>query len=113
MTGALRSVSLRALRVTAITVAWLPAVAAAQESWNPDEVLRKEGYGKPPAVVERIITAPRTDISFSTASPDRKWFVRTAMTDRGDIRDYGKPHIYLGGVAVDTSILADGFEVRH
>jgi dipeptidyl aminopeptidase/acylaminoacyl peptidase len=102
MTGALRSVSLRALRVTAISLTWLPAIAVAQESWNPDEVLRKEGYVKPPAVVERIITAQRTDISFSTASPDRKWFVRTAMTDRGDIRDYGKPHIYLGGVAVDT-----------
>ncbi|HEX6941348.1 MAG TPA: hypothetical protein VF128_00395, partial [Gemmatimonadaceae bacterium] len=102
MTGARRSVSLRALRVTAITLAWLPAIASAQESWNPDEVLKKEGWVKPPAVVERIITAPRTDISFSMPSPDRKWFVRTAMTDRGDIRDYGKPHIYLGGVAVDT-----------
>jgi dipeptidyl aminopeptidase/acylaminoacyl peptidase len=24
------------------------------------------------------------------------------MTDRGDVRDYGKTHIYLGGLAVDT-----------
>lgn len=102
MTGALRSVSLRALRVSAITLSWFPAIAAAQESWNPDEVLRKEGWVKPPAVVERIITAPRTDISFSLQSPDRKWFVRTAMPDRGDIRDYGKPHIYLAGLAVDV-----------
>ena len=102
MTVALRSVSLRALRVTAFTLAWLPAIASAQESWNPDEVLRKEGWVKPPAVVERIITAPRTDISFSLQSPDRKWFVRTAMPDRGDIRDYGKPHIYLAGLAVDV-----------
>jgi dipeptidyl aminopeptidase/acylaminoacyl peptidase len=81
---------------------WLPVVAAAQETWNPDEILRKEGWVRPPAVVERIITAPRTDISFSLQSPDRKWFVRTAMPDRGDIRDYGKAHVYLGGVAVDT-----------
>ena len=85
------------------------AVAGAQNSttngqgaWNPDEVLRKEGWVKPPAVVERIITAPRPDISFSTPSPDRKWFVRTAMADRGDIKDYGKPHIYLAGLAVDV-----------
>jgi len=83
------------------TFAFLPAVTAAQ-GWNPDEVMKKEGYVKPPAVVERIITATRTDISFSTPSPDRKWFVRTAMPDRGDIKDYGKAHIYLGGLAVDT-----------
>lgn len=92
----------RALRVTVISLAWLPAIAVAQESWNPEEVLRKEGWVRPPAVVERIITAPRPDISFSLQSPDRKWFVRTATPDRGDIRDYGKPHIYLGGLAIDV-----------
>jgi hypothetical protein len=73
-----------------------------QGPWNPDEVLRKEGWVKPPAVVERIIMATRPDISYTTPSPDRKWFVRTAMADRGDIKDYGKPHIYLAGLAVDT-----------
>ncbi|HEY5547277.1 MAG TPA: prolyl oligopeptidase family serine peptidase [Gemmatimonadaceae bacterium] len=81
---------------------WLPAVVAAQDSWNPEEVLKKEGYVRPPAVVERIITAARPDISYSLPSPDRKWFVRTAMPDRGEIRDFGKPHIYLGGLAVDV-----------
>ena len=76
--------------------------ANGQQPWNPDEVLRKEGWVKPPAVVERIIMTPRPDISFSLQSPDRKWFVRTSMPDRGDIRDYGKPHVYLAGLAVDT-----------
>lgn len=90
------------LRFVAATLASLPALATAQESWNPEEILRKEGWVRPPAVVERIITAPRTDISFSLQSPDQKWFVRTGMPDRGDIRDYGKPHVYLGGLAVDT-----------
>lgn len=93
----------------ALTAICYAAVAGAQNSapnaqsaWNPDEVLKKEGWVKPPAVVERIITANRTDISYSMPSPDRKWFVRTAMPDRGDIRDYGKPHIYLAGLAVDV-----------
>src|SRR5215203_75493 len=45
--------------------------------WNPQQVLRTETYVKPPADVERIIMAPRVDISFTTPSPDRKWFVRT------------------------------------
>ena len=92
----------RRLRLVATALASLPAFASAQDSWNPEEVLKKEGWVRPPAVVERIITAPRTDISYASPSPDRKWFVRTAMTDRGDVRDYGKAHIYLAGLAVDT-----------
>jgi dipeptidyl aminopeptidase/acylaminoacyl peptidase len=90
------------MHILLASLAWFPAAALAQGGWNPDEILKKEGYVKPPAVVERIITTPRTDISFSTPSPDRKWFVRTAMPDRGDIKDYGKPHVYLGGLAVDV-----------
>ena len=100
-TGALHFASRRLFAATVFLTA-VSISASAQESWNPDEVLRKEGYVRPPAVVERIITAPRVDISFTTPRPDRKWFVRTAMPDRGDIRDYGKTHIYLGGLAVDT-----------
>ncbi|HSA56676.1 MAG TPA: prolyl oligopeptidase family serine peptidase [Gemmatimonadaceae bacterium] len=75
----------------------------AQEGWNPEEVLRAEKYVRPPAVVERIITAPRTDISFDTPSPDRQWFLRAQMPDRGTIADYGKPHLYLAGVAIDPN----------
>jgi dipeptidyl aminopeptidase/acylaminoacyl peptidase len=101
-TGALRTAFRRPILFATLLLTGITASAPAQESWNPDEILKKEGYVRPPAVVERIITAPRVDISFSTPSPDRKWFVRTAMRDRGDIRDYGKSHIYLGGLAVDV-----------
>ena len=73
-----------------------------QQGWNPQQVLRTETYVKPPADVERIIMAPRVDISFTTPSPDRKWFLRSPGFDRGDIEEYGKPHTYLGGVQVDT-----------
>jgi dipeptidyl aminopeptidase/acylaminoacyl peptidase len=45
---------------------------------------------------------PRVDISFTTPSPDRRWFLRAPGMDRGDIEEYGKPHIYLGGVQIDT-----------
>jgi hypothetical protein len=76
--------------------------AATTSGWNPQQVLRTETYVKPPADVERIIMAPRVDISFTTPSPDRKWFLRAPGMDRGDIEDYGKPHIILGGVQIDT-----------
>ncbi len=76
--------------------------AATPQGWNPDAILKAETYVRPPAVVERIITAPRTDISFTNPSPDRKWFLRSVGPDRGDVKYYGKGHIYLAGLQVDT-----------
>jgi dipeptidyl aminopeptidase/acylaminoacyl peptidase len=75
---------------------------ASQNGWDPEQILRTETWVRPPAVVERIITAPRTDIAFDTPSPDRQWFLRANAADRGRIADYGKSHIYLAGVAIDT-----------
>ena len=71
-------------------------------SWDPQKILRTETFVKPPAEVERMIMAPRVDISFTSPSPDRSWFLRTIGDDRGDIMAYGKPHIYLAGLQVDT-----------
>lgn len=95
----------------AFTLLASPALAGAQSTnasqppssgWNPQEVLRAETFVRPPANVERMIMAPRTDISFTSPSPDGAWFLRTSGADRGDIMAYGKPHIYLAGVVVDT-----------
>jgi dipeptidyl aminopeptidase/acylaminoacyl peptidase len=70
--------------------------------WDPQQILRTETYVKPPAVIERIIMAPRVDISFTTPSPDRKWFLRTPGFDRGDIDKFGAAHVNLGGLQIDT-----------
>src|SRR5438309_4313988 len=107
--------SIRTLRVPAqIVLAALmvaPALGAqnnagsatvTQQGWNPQQVLRTESYVKPPAVIERIIMAPRVDISFTNPSPDRRWFIRTPGADRGDIQEYGKSHVNLGGLQIDT-----------
>ena len=75
------------------------AGAAAEKGWDPQQILRTERFVKPPANVERMIMTPRIDISFTDPSPDRNWFLRATGTDRGDIDAYGKPHIYLGGLA--------------
>ncbi len=75
---------------------------ASSNGWNPQEALRAERFIKPPANIERMIMTPRVDISFTNPSPDRTWFMRATGTDRGDINAYGKSHIWLGGVQVDT-----------
>ncbi len=66
------------------------------------DLLSTETYVRPPAVVERIIMAPRTDITFSQPSPDRTRFLKTTGLDRGDVAQFGKPHVYLGGVQIET-----------
>lgn len=102
--------SLRAVarRLAALTFALASAAASlsAQVSpdangWDPQEVLRAERFVMPPKVIERIITTPRTDISFDEPNADRSWFLRMTGRDRGAVAAYGKPHIYLAGVQVD------------
>lgn len=98
----LTAVALGAVPLQAQSAATAGATST-QEGWNPEEILKAEKFVRPPAVVERIITAPRADISFNVPSPDRQWFLRAQMPDRGTIQDYGKPHIYLAGVAIDPN----------
>jgi dipeptidyl aminopeptidase/acylaminoacyl peptidase len=71
-------------------------------SWDPQQILRTEAFVKPPANIERMIMTPRVDISFSNQSPDGRWFLRPSGADRGDIRAYGAPHLWLGGLQIDT-----------
>jgi hypothetical protein len=79
-----------------------PAAPTTSSTWDPQQILRTETYVKPPAVIERIIMAPRVDISFTNPSPDRRWFLRTPGIDRGDIDKFGAAHVNLGGLQIDT-----------
>lgn len=76
--------------------------APAVEGWDPQQILRTERFVKPPVNIERMIMAPRVDISFPNQSPDGRRFLRTTGADRGDIRAYGAPHIWLGGLQIDA-----------
>ena len=69
--------------------------------WDPQEILKVERYVRPPAAIERIVLASRTDISFDAPNADRSWFLRTTGKERGSVAAYGKPHIYLGGLVID------------
>ncbi|MGH7653973.1 MAG: TolB family protein, partial [Gemmatimonadaceae bacterium] len=79
----------------------LPAAAQTVVGQSDHDLLTTETYVRPPAVVDRIIMAPRTDISFAMPSPDRKWFLKSPGLDRGDVAQFGKPHVYFGGLQVD------------
>jgi dipeptidyl aminopeptidase/acylaminoacyl peptidase len=104
MTGsALLTRPVRRVFAAVAAAALFAAPAAAQNNAQSDhDLLSTETYVRPPAVVDRIIMAPRTDITFSMPSPDRKWFLKSPGLDRGDVAQFGKPHLYLGGVQVDA-----------
>ena len=71
-------------------------------AWSPREVLAKETYVKPPAAIERLVTAPRhNNVSLANQSPDRRWFVKLQTEGLPSVQAFGKPHIYLGGLQVD------------
>ena len=80
----------------------LPLAAQTVVGQSDHDLLTTETYVRPPAVVDRIIMSPRTDISFTMPSPDRKWFLKSPGLDRGDVAQFGKPHIYFGGLQVDA-----------
>ncbi len=73
----------------------------AQQGWNPKEALASEQYVKPPAVVERIVTAPRNNIALTSPSPDKKYFLKVESEGLPTIDAFGKPHYRLGGVEID------------
>jgi dipeptidyl aminopeptidase/acylaminoacyl peptidase len=85
----------------AITVTSLSAQTVTQQGWNPKEILAKETYVKPPEIVERIVTAPRNNVSFSNPSPDKHYFLKAESEGLPSIEAFGKPHYRLGGVEID------------
>ena len=86
-----------------VLVAALPlrAQTVVQQGWNPKEVLAKETYVKPPEIVERIVSAPRNNVTFTNPSPDRRYFLKTETDGLPSIDVFGKPHYRLGGVEID------------
>ncbi len=73
-----------------------------QQDWSPRDVLAKETYVKPPAQIERLVTAPRqNNVSLSNQSPDRKYFLKLQSEGLPSVQSFGKPHFYFAGLQVD------------
>ncbi len=95
-------VTSRLLRQALLLVALVPATARTQAA-DPWTTLRAESFVRPAAHIERLVTAPRTDISFSNLSPSRRHALRLTGPGRGSIAAYGRAHLWLGGLQVDTA----------
>ena len=68
------------------------------------EVLAKESYVKPPDVITKLVTAPRhLHVSLTTPSPDRRHFLKEQTEGLPSVNNFGKPHLYFGGLQVDPA----------
>ncbi len=94
------------LPVAALFVAF-PAAAAQQQKGAAadvtyDSVLTEEHYVRPPAEIERLVTAPRQkNISLTNQSPDLRYFASLESEGLPSIDLLGKPHYNLAGLQVD------------
>ena len=67
-------------------------------------ILASETYVRPPAVIERLVTAPRDNnvtLASETQSPNHRWFFKLVSGGMPSVHTFGKPHYYLGELQVD------------
>ncbi len=67
-----------------------------------DEVLKTEGYVTPPKELADAVLAPRyLNVSLTSASPDKKWFLDEIGDGPVLMKTFSKPFHELGGVFID------------
>ena len=105
-----RRISARAFVIPAVLTVAFASLARAQqnsadngkEELPAKQRLAAETYVRPPAAIERLVTAPRqNNVSLSNQSPNRKWFLKLQSEGLPSIQAFGKPHYYFAGLQVD------------
>jgi hypothetical protein len=105
-TRLLRSSNRRSLFAATFLVVVAPAATLAAQDvaqqGSAKEILAKESYVRPPASIERILTAPSyQNVTLANQSPDRKHFLKLQSEGMPTVQSFGKPHYYLAGLPVD------------
>jgi len=95
-----------ASRVLAVAVAVLGAAPLpAQDrvaNGSYDQILTSERYVRPPAEVERLVTAPRhLNVTLSNQSPSRRHFLKVQSDGMPTVNQFGKPWYNLAGLQID------------
>ena len=79
----------------------------AQDRAKPDStdamsILTRETYVRPPAQIERLVTAPRhLNVALTNQSPTRRHFIKTQSDGMPTIQLFGKPWYNLAGFQID------------
>jgi len=88
--------------VTPLAAQQNSAAANGNDILAPHERLAKETYVRPPAEIERLVSAPRqNNVELSNQSPNRKYFLKLQTAGLPSVQAFGKPHYYFAGLQVD------------
>ena len=88
--------------VLALCQLTLMAQSPAQNGSWADEIIKTEGYATPPPELADAVLAPRhLNVSLSSLSPDKKWFVDGIGDGPVPMKTFSKPFHELGGVFID------------
>ncbi|HET7696144.1 MAG TPA: prolyl oligopeptidase family serine peptidase [Vicinamibacterales bacterium] len=90
--------------VVPVALAVLPLSLAAQSGAQrtPDDILKAQGYQTPPGELADAVTAKRyLNVSLTSPSPDKKWFVDEIGDGPVLMKTFAKPFHELGGLFVD------------
>jgi dipeptidyl aminopeptidase/acylaminoacyl peptidase len=91
--------------VSVIVVLGLFAVPAAEghgQGYDPDSILKAEGYITPPDTIAQGALAPRwLNFSYSSPNDDGSWFLETVGDGLPHIAEFSKPYHELGGTFID------------
>ena len=80
----------------------LLAQGPAQNGSWADEIIKKESYATPPPELADAVLAPRhLNVTLSSVSPDKKWFVDEIGDGPVVMKTFSKPFHELGGVFID------------
>src|SRR6266545_890821 len=78
-----------------------PALERPGSTWA-DEVLKTESYVTPPKELADAVLIPRyLNVSLTSASPDKKWFVDEIGDGPVLMKTFSRPFHELGGVFID------------
>ncbi len=79
----------------------LSGLAQSSTSWA-DDILKQESYASPPRELAEAVLAPRhLNVTLSSVSPDKKWFLDEIGDGPVLMKTFSKPFHELGGVFVD------------
>src|SRR5688500_18006727 len=89
--------------VIPVAIAVLPLTLVAQDgAQSPDYILKQDSYQTPPKELADAVLARRyLNVSLSSPSPDKKWFLDEIGDGPVLMKTFSKPFHELGGVFID------------
>ncbi|MEX0891312.1 MAG: prolyl oligopeptidase family serine peptidase [Gemmatimonadota bacterium] len=98
----------------ALLLALAPQLAAQEANGLPAEFTSEQWLTPPPEIADAVLAPRHLNVTLSNRSPEGSLFLNSVGQGLADMADYARPHVYLGGLQVDTAAnRSRRFTARH